>query len=355
MTFEIRYLDNHFEKEFKEFNTLSNNSLFYHTDKYIDFLESVLEKCEYKCLMALDNQKIVASMPFFVKKSPIGAVVNSLPFFGSHGSIISLPGVSDEIKWALLTEFDEFCKLNQVLSSTIIENFRDPIHHLLERTNYSYREQRNGGITKLTKISENNDIEETLMLKFHSKTRNAIRKSLKSKVSIKIETSEEVLNELYLMHVENMEAKNGKTKPKVFFSEISKHFEKNHDYKIFTARDTDGTLIAALLLFYCKDFVEYFVPAIRYEYRSDQVMSGLIFSAMKNALIEGTEINWNWGGTWDGQETLRKFKSKWGSEEFVYYYYTKIYGDAEKIRNMKISELEDLFEFFYVMPYRELK
>jgi lipid II:glycine glycyltransferase (peptidoglycan interpeptide bridge formation enzyme) len=355
VTFEIRYLDDNFEREFEEFLSSASTSLFYHSNKYIELLKSVLYPCEYNCLIALDNQKIIAGMPFFKKNSSIGSVVNSLPFFGSHGSIISVDGVSDEIKIALLDEYDRYCLANRVLSSTIIENFRDPMHHLLETAGYSYREKRYGGITHLIKKEESEILDETIMRKLHSKTRNAIRKILHSPISIKIENTEKTLNELYIIHQENMKEKNGKSKPIEFFNAINKHFEKEKEYNIFTARLADGSLIAALLIFYYKNYVEYFVPVIVKEYRSKQGMSGLIYNAMKVALSKNEEIFWNWGGTWEEQDSLRKFKSKWGSTEFVYNYYTKIYCEAERLEKMSISEIEELFSYFYVIPYRALR
>ena len=52
-----------------------------------------------------------------------------------------------------------------------------------------------------------------------------------------------------------------------------------------------------MLLFYFKDTVEYFVPAIDIEWRKEQPLSALIHIAMYDAIKEKKIVKWNWGGT----------------------------------------------------------
>jgi len=63
------------------------------------------------------------------------------------------------------------------------------------------------------------------------------------------------------------------------------------------------------LLFYYGKTIEYFTPVFRNEYRSYQPMSLLIYQAMVDGAKAGYE-RWNWGGTWENQEGVYRFKSK---------------------------------------------
>ena len=74
----------------------------------------------------------------------------------------------------------------------------------------------------------------------------------------------------YKTHQKNIKAINGIPKSKKFFLSINS-FLKQKDWKLFVAKKNNLS-IAALLLFYFNETVEYYTPAILEEYRNGKWM-----------------------------------------------------------------------------------
>jgi hypothetical protein len=354
VTTEYCFLDSKHAKNFDQFVRDCEFSLFYHSLKYKNFLDSILEGSESKYLLAVKDGEITSALPLFVKKSEIGLVVNSLPFFGSHGSIIAGKSVDKKTKTDLLQCYQSFCFENEVLSGTIVSNLEDPQEEILINIVPDYLDSRRGQVTNLPRESNPATIESSLMSIFHQKTRNAIRKGFKSELIFEIETYPTILGELLTIHTENMMAVQGLSKPKEFFEMLFECFQPNVDFDIFSARTQDGVLVSALLVFYFNEWVEYYLPATSTNYRELQPMSALIFSAMKHAILNKRAKRWNWGGTWESQVGVHTFKSRWGAREIPYKYYTREYSNT-KLKNQftKVQLLHE-FEHFYVLPFSEL-
>jgi lipid II:glycine glycyltransferase (peptidoglycan interpeptide bridge formation enzyme) len=140
-----------------------------------------------------------------------------------------------------------------------------------------------------------------------------------------------------------MKAINGKEKPFFIFEAIHKIFEINKDYRLYIA-EKKGEIAAALLLFYYKDYCEYFTPAINQKFRSEQPLSMLIFYAMQEASLRGCHY-WNWGGTWLSQDGVYLFKKRWGAEENLYGYYCMAF---QQLRHSLTPQ------FYYVYPKKNI-
>ena len=95
-----------------------------------------------------------------------------------------------------------------------------------------------------------------------------------------------------------------------------------------------------------------YTPVIVEEHREKQPLSLLIFEAMKDASKEGYKL-WNWGGTWLTQDGVYRFKSRWGTKDINYYYYTKI--NSERIYHCSKEELLNEYNDVFVIPFSHLK
>ena len=156
---------------------------------------------------------------------------------------------------------------------------------------------------------------------------------------------------LYDIHKKNMESIGGLAKQKSFFELLPKYFLPEKDYNIYIARK-EGSLIAALLLFYFNETVEYFTPTIVEQYRTLQPLSIIIINAAEQAAIRNYKW-WNWGGTWDTQTGVYRFKKKWAALENKYYYYTQVNDDS--ILRCTPKEILERYPSFYIIPFNELK
>ena len=72
---------------------------------------------------------------------------------------------------------------------------------------------------------------------------------------------------------------------------------------------------------------------------------------MKNASEKGFKF-WNWGGTWLNQDGVYRFKSRWGTKDFPYYYYTTLKN--KEVLNLSKEEILSKFPYFYVISFNEL-
>lgn len=93
----IDILDANFHDEYESFVESNEDSLIYYSIRYKYFLESILKNSENIYFLAKLKNKIVGVFPTSVMTSVDGRkIVNSLPFYGSHGGILILDKYQDE-------------------------------------------------------------------------------------------------------------------------------------------------------------------------------------------------------------------------------------------------------------------
>ena len=331
------------KKHYNSYNTFLHNlavdgSLFYYSVSYMLFLKRLLA-CESEYYIVLDNEKVVAALPMMFKDGCLGKVYNSLPFYGSHGGIISC---NDIAKIMLIDKFNKLSGLKGVAVNMLVEN---PFC-INNGINYNYSDDRISQYTNIKYVLDNDD---SLLKTFHYKTRNMIRKAQKS--SINVVNNSMYLDFLYTTHLENMHQIGGVAKPKIFFDSINQYFRSGQDYRLYVAL-YDKKPIAALLLFYYKDVVEYFTPVIKKEHRSLQPMSLLIYRAMLDAGKEGY-CYWNWGGTWKSQAGVYRFKSRFAAVDRPYKYKVNLVNNS--ILECSPEDLLAEYKGFYTIPFQNIR
>ncbi len=347
MNLEIKLLNADLENKYDEFLLKDSSTLLYASNKYRKLLRTVLDSEDYY-FVAIEEDKIVGVLPAFLKKNiNYGNVLNSLPFYGSNGSVIEYEN-NFLVREKLLSTFYQFAQEQNCCSATVITSPLDSYQEYFRKIcDYTFIDERIGQLIELP--AHCND--ETLMNSFHSKTRNMIRKAQKSNLFVSVNNDEFIFSFLYETHKKNMETIGGLSKPEKFFRNINHFFSKDIDYKIWVATTAQNQPIAALLCFYFNETVEYFTPVVVEEYRSLQPLSLLIFEAIKDAINLGFKW-WNWGGTWLTQDSVYHFKKRWGTTDKPYYYYTKIFD--EEILNLSREILLQEFPYFYILPFNKL-
>jgi lipid II:glycine glycyltransferase (peptidoglycan interpeptide bridge formation enzyme) len=185
------------------------------------------------------------------------------------------------------------------------------------------------------------------MALFHKKTRNGIRKALKSGIEIDHSDSLDALEALAGIHKKNIQAIGGLHKPFSVFKAIRDTFRYDGDYRVYLAQK-EGQIIGALLAFFYNRTAEYFTPAVEEAYRSDQVGSLLAFVAMQEAVRRGCG-HWNWGGTWKTQEGVYRFKSRFGAKDWEYTYYIREFDPS--LRQLGREDVLAAYPYFYVLPF----
>jgi hypothetical protein len=341
----ISVLEEYDQNAYDEFLMSQEMGSFFQSNKYRKLLKKLLCADDFY-LIAKDNKgDIIGVLPSFLyRNKKFGNVLNSLPFYGSNGGVFG----DLEVKKKLLESFSSIAKKYKTVSETIISPpFDNDSNFYKENFNNNAMDERIGQFTKLP-VSSNN-IAETLMESFHYKVRNMIRKAEKNQVEIKIDNSNSAFKFLIHTHIENINSIGGIPKPPVFFELVQSTFESGKDYNIYLA-EIDGKRIGALLLFYFSANVEYFTPVILKDFRKFQPNSLIIYQAMIEAAKSGFKW-WNWGGTWLSQEGVYRFKKRWGTKDFNYFYYTSV---NEKLLMNDKKTLSEQFPYFYICPFKML-
>jgi len=331
--------------DLQEYETLltTTQSTFYHSLNHLNFLSDMLDNSP-NFITLRKNKSLLGVLPFFVKKSVDGNVINSLPFFGSYGGIVC---DSSENQKQILEELNNINIENDVLSSVIIESpFSKKNEAYQKYYKHNFKEER---LCQCIVLDNN---EEELWAKFEQRVRRAVRKSQKNNLIVKtVNPDDDVLKNFFQMHKKEMESKKGKPKPEKFFNFVKKNFSNNKEYDIFCA-EKDGQSIAYLLTFYSFPYVEYYMPAYDSTFKHLQGTSLLIWESIKSSIKKKMQY-YNFGGTWKTQSELYLYKRGWNSRDFFYNYY--IFGDLERGQKIGLEKIKQNYPFFYVFSYSDLE
>lgn len=327
-------------------------TLLYTSIPYLKCLKFFLN-CEIEIITIESDEGIIGYFPLAFKIDPVlGNVCNSLPFYGSNGGmVIRELENKNMVRDLLLKEFYNIIEKKNCVAYTVISNPMDEEGDkwLKENLTYDLVDERIGQVTHFPDLKNDNK-EQTLINSFEDPRPRNIRKAQKEGIKIVSSNNKEALDFLFKVHYDNITAINGIPKEKRFFDQIPQHFS-NEMFKVYIA-ELNGEKIAALLLFYYNETVEYYTPAVIEQYRNYQPTALIIYQAMLDAINLGYK-NWNWGGTWLSQGGVYDFKKKWGTTDHRYFYYTRIIKDS--VYAMSKEDLLYKFPYFFVLPFSALK
>lgn len=356
MSLQIELLTEKYEVDYTNWLLSVENSLLYASLPYRNFLLRLLDNSRPFYLLAFEQDRIVGALPAFLKhNSRLGNVLNSMPFYGSNGGPIVASQATHKtvIQKALLEAFLALAQENQVISSTLISNPLEPLVEFYDSClQSSLRDERIGQITSLPINPGSSEmLKETLMVGFHKKTRNAIRKAQGSQVVVRHAESLEALQTLAMLHQKSMTAIGGSVKPWPVFAALRETFVYDRDYLLYLA-EKDEVAISALLVFFYNRVAEYYIPATDEGARIYQPMSLLVYEAMQEAVRRGC-LYWNWGGTWLSLSGVYNFKSRWGTRDYSYYYYVHVWDESILLQSKQVLLKE--YPYFYVVPFGSLR
>jgi hypothetical protein len=320
------------EDAYRDFVARAPGALVYHSLPYRDLLLDHLG-CQEEYLVASDGGEVRGVLPLLWTGDDGGRVYNSLPFYGSHGSVLA---DDPQVAAALIAGYDERVTADGTLAATLVTNpFAssqppEPAHNLTDER-----------ISQVTNLPPEDAIE--------SSARRNVRKA--ERAGIVATTDAAKLPVVGEIHRANIEALGGRAKDPSFFAAVPKHFAAGREFEVYVAL-LDDEVVAGLLVFFFNGTAEYFTPAVEHDHRSEQPLALLLVEAMASAAERGC-ARWNWGGTWTTQDGVFRFKRKWGARESRYRYFVQLNDDA--LLDAAPSELQARFGHFYVVPFSALR
>jgi hypothetical protein len=337
---EIAQLSADTEPAYRDFVAAAPAALVYHSLAYRDLLVDHLG-CRAEYLVAIERGSVRGVLPLMWTGEDEARVYNSLPFYGSHGSVLA---DSDEAASALIAAYDMRAVAGGTLAATMVANpFAarrppEPAHNLTDER-----------ISQVTELPSAPGEEAALMALIDSSARRNVRKARRAGIAAAVDAGR--LPAVAEIHRQNIEAIGGRAKDASFFAAIPRHFEDGRDFEVHLAL-RDGAVVAGLLTFYFNGTAEYFTPAVHHEHRSDQPLAVVLIEAMAAAVRRGCR-RWNWGGTWTSQDGVFRFKRKWGAQQGRYRYFVQL--NERSLLDSSPAELRERFGHFYVVPFSALR
>jgi Acetyltransferase (GNAT) domain len=337
---KIEILRPKFFEAYNQFLLAQESSLFYYSLKYRDFLKDLLG-CEEKYLVALDGELIHGILPLMYIEQGGGRIYNSLPYYGSNGGILTN---NEKAYQELVRTYNAIASEQATIASTIINN--PFVQEKAEDLVHNYKDYR---IAQFTPLLQTDATREFLMSRIDSSARRNVKKAVAEGVSVEIDCDQ--MGCLKQFHEKSFLATGRVPKGEAFFAAVPLHFTAGKDYEIYVAK-REGVVIAALLLFYFNQTVEYFTPAVEESYRPVQPLPLVLITAMADAAKRGFKW-WNWGGTWKSQIGVYRFKKKWAAQERDYLYCTQL-NDLTLLTWEK-EKILSLFPHFFIVPFSALQ
>ncbi len=306
------------------------DGLIYYTPAFRRFLLAVVGG-ECRSRLAIEDGRLTGVLPLLARDGPYGVVLNSLPFFGSNGGILS---VSAAAQSALLAEYDRVAAAVAV-ATWISHPFMDTA-----TPRHSLTDERIAQWTTLAGGALPGSIE--------SSARRNIQKARSEGVTVR--EAAEALPFLEATHRENMAAIGGRAKPASFFTGL-REMTAGRDWRLHLA-ERQGEPLAALLTFEAATTVEYVMPVVVEAARTLQPTAAILATAMTDASARGF-TRWNWGGTWLTQEGVYRFKKKWGADERRYRYFITL--NDPSLKQHSAAALAAAYPWYFTLPYASLQ
>ena len=338
MSVEVVSLTSQREADYARFVAAHPDALSSYTLGYRDLLADLLG-CDGAHAIALRDDAVVGVLPLMSLDGDLGRVLNALPYFGSNGGPLA---ADDDALDALCAWYADQAGGAGVVAATVIANplvARPPsvVHDLVDRR-----------IGHVTPLPGDGDARERILAAIDGSARRNVRKAERCNTTVRLENDS--FAELEALHRASMAAIGAQIKSPEFFAAVTRHLRAGEDYGLYVAR-IDGEAVAALLLLYCAQSADYYVPAVSPDHRAEQPMAAILLEAMSDAAERGV-AHWNWGGSWPSHETLQRFKAKWGGVAREYRYETKL-NDAALLER-RAEDILVAYPGFYVVPFASL-
>lgn len=320
-----------------------DDGLVYYSAQYGVFLIELLD-AQSDYLLTGSPEAPTSLLPLLTKEGPCGAVANALPFFGSHGAPVAVPG-SEPLVAELLHTVEVGITEGRWASVTLVENpFRPIQSKVLDRLRYlSPADERISQITNWE--GDPPEDLEGLIARFHPKLRNSIRKGCSTGQVVELASTPKEWEFLAAEHERGISRLGGKAKSREVFDALQRHLD---GFVRLHCGYVDGRMSAALLTIRFGSSVEYFVPVVDPDLRSDQVLPHLISVVMLSELQGGATM-WNWGGTWRSQTGVLRFKSRFNATNRPYRY---LHWCDDAIASAEESVLLDDYPYWYTRRFR---
>lgn len=329
-------------------------AMLYHSPFWLGLLEETLG-APVRLLGLLEQGRLGAAIPYAVAEGPLGPVLNSLPFFGTIGGIISAeggPGRLEQFRTLARALFGVAEDMG-AFSTCLITRPGDPMETSYRRAfRPDFEDFRTAYFLDLPEPSKEEPVDQQMLRTMAPHKRRALRKARGRSFRVRAASRPEELAAFCEMHRRDLTRRGGLAKPASFLEAVSRRLDSK-GVELWVAQD--GPAVAAGILFFLHEgTAEYYMTGLSPEYRDQHPQTAIIYEAARSFSERGMRVL-NFGGTWPTQNGLARFKSEWGAAPKPYRYLIRVFRDRLSLRSLTPGWLTERYPFFYVLPFSELE
>ena len=338
---KVELLKQENENEYTQFLNTCEYGMAQHTLGWRKVVEELLRDESYY-FVAKENGKIVGVLPTFIKEHPLGNIMNSIPFAGGYGGVVTRYNIKNKknIYKALLHEMVRYAKEKAcilVSISTSPFSMDLDLYMALFKPDYI-----------LPNFIQYIDLEKHVNYK--RDIRRKIRKAIAHKVEITEDDSMNNLQSFYEIYKKRMIQLRGKMYPPPFFEIVKK---KASEISKFFFAIYEGEIVSGILLIYNNRIIDDFIAVMDMDYSFTEANSLMINYAIEWARKKGFKY-WNWQSLPSKESGGYNFKARWGSLDGEHYYLTKVLGDLTALKRCGIEQIKQEYEWYFVIPYDKI-
>jgi hypothetical protein len=310
----------------------SPSVLGYHYPFYRDVLDELGVGTPHYLGVLDAAGELLACLPGFVRRTEVGTVYSSLPFFGPNAGVLCRPERAAELQGPLLGAALAFVRSQP---NPLSASFYTPLLGPME--GYDSALPQALVVERFTQYQA--------LDKVDSERKYDVRKADASGVVV-THCPPEHWDALYDLYADNCREFGIPLKPRAAVRGLlERGGERVRSYLAWR----EGALVAGLILLQSPQTVSYYLPALRSEARVYQPTVKLIDHAMRQARASGRRY-WNWESSPGRQSGVYFFKRKWGAVESRYRIYVHLLCPEERLRGLGRDRLEQAFPYFFVYP-----
>jgi hypothetical protein len=291
--------------------------------------------------LAYDGTQLVGALPAFVRRTQLGAVLNSLPFVQSTGGIISNantgPAKRAELVKILIDTMLDWCRANKVCIACVIGSaFTGEQDFDAMGVQPDFRAERLIRAIDLVKP-----------LEYRPSVHGAIKKAQEYNPAFKQATSLEQARLVYQLYADSMRQINVEPHgwglyQRIYTESVDKGCAR------FVWAEVDGEPVAGIINMRHGGIMDYFSMGSTDFGRRIQASSWLCNKQIHMAAAAGARW-WNWMASPTKQ--VYDFKKRWGGMDRKYPIYLWRLGEVSSWQKLSPAELSAQFPGHFVLPY----
>ncbi len=293
-------------------------------------------------ILCYDWNKLTGFLPYTIKETVIGSIINSNPYIGYGGTISKRSDIQVELFQTLIKHAISQNMLALTISTPPIQNDLD-YDEIINEIKFDFIKPNFYQFARLDKHPI-----EILKAKRRAAIKNEIKKAMDANIKVNFHFDSldfEKWQDIYLNRYFEIGAK---PYPKYFFENIEERIFLNGKAILVSAK-IKNELIGGILFLIGNGIADYFSSAFKTEYLHLNPTSYLLDESFQHLMKNGIEL-FNWQSS-PNKGGVYQYKKKWGAEEANHYYLTKLLVKPEKLSFLSLETVKKYFEGFYFLPY----